>query len=114
MSNKYTFKAVQGNTFNRTFNVTLNGSPWNLSGYTGRMQVRPTVESSKVLLNLNTENGGIVLGGGAGSVSLYASATTMAGIIAGDHVYDIELVSGGGEVTTILKGKFAVAQEVTR
>lgn len=114
MSNNYNLKATQGTTFYFKFTILTAGSPWNLTGYTARMQVRPTVEATKVLLNLNTENGTMSINASLGEVSISVPATTMAGVISGKHVYDIELVSGGGEVTKPLKGKFTVEAEVTR
>ena len=68
----------QGATFRKR--LTWKGplpaqTPIDLTGCTARMQVRPEVESSTVLLELTTANGGITLGGVA------AAATAVAGSI---------------------------------
>lgn len=85
-----------------------------LSGYTGRMQVRADVESTSTILSLTTSNGGITLGGAAGTVLITVSATESATLTAGDYVYDLELVSAGGTVTRLVQGQFTVRPEVTR
>jgi hypothetical protein len=114
MAGHYDFLCEQGATFSRI--VTYQGAdgvPVNLSGYTARLQVRSDYESSIVVLSLTTENGGIALGGAAGTVTLSASATDTAGVSAGDYVYDLELVNGA-IVTRLLQGCFVVDAEVTR
>jgi hypothetical protein len=114
MAGRYDFACEQGATFSRV--VTYQGSDGvavNLTGYTARMQVRETAESGTILLDLTTENGGIALGGSAGTVTLTATATQTAAIAAGEWVYDIELVNGA-TVTRLLQGCFAVDAEVTR
>jgi len=110
----YDIIADQGATFTRV--ITWNdsaGSPVNLSGYTARMQVRQRYVSTTTVLSL-TSGSGITLGGALGTITLLASATTTAAITAGEYLYDLELVSGGGVVTRLLQGSFTVRAEVTR
>lgn len=80
------------------------------------MQVRPSVESSNIILELTTENGGIELGATDGSIALYAEDSTMIAIPEGIYVYDLELIAPSAElfVYKILQGNFAVRSEVTR
>ena len=114
MAGVHNFLCEQGATFSRV--ITYQGSegaPVNLTGYTARMQVRATTEDAAVLLSLTTENGGIALGGAAGTVTLLATATQTAAMPSGELVYDIELVSGA-VVTRLLQGCFVVDAEVTR
>jgi hypothetical protein len=90
------------------------GTLVNLSGYTGRMQVRADVESASTVLSLTTANGGLTLGGAAGTVLITVSSTESATLTAGDYVYDLELVTAGGVVTRLVQGTFTVRAEVTR
>lgn len=91
------------------------GTAVNLTGYTARLNVRETYASASAILTLTTENGGITLGGSAGTITLSASATTTAALTAPfSGVYDLELVSGGGVVTRLLEGVATVSPEVTR
>lgn len=114
MAGVHNFICEQGATFSRV--ITYQGSDGvavNLTGYTARMQVRTDHESATTLLSLTTENGGITLGGVAGTVTLLATATQTAALDAGERVYDIELVNGS-VVTRLLQGCFVVDAEVTK
>jgi hypothetical protein len=52
-----------------------DGTPMDLTGMTGRIQFR-LEEGAPVLLELTTENGGITLGGTAGTIDLLSRAPT--------------------------------------
>ncbi len=104
----------QGATFNYRLTWNLNGSPVDLTGYTARLQVRRSHRAPTALLSLTTETGGITLGDAAGTIDLVASATVSAGVLAGDHVYDLELVDAGGVVVRFAEGAWIVDPEVTR
>jgi hypothetical protein len=110
----YDIVAEQGATFDRVITWRNSaGALINLTSYTARMQVRSDYQSSTVVLNLTTENGGITLGGALGTIALTASATAMAAIASGTYVYDLEMVLGS-VVTRLVQGSFAVNVEVTR
>lgn len=102
----------QGASFDYTLTYQLGGSAVNLTGYTARMQVRQTADSTATALSLATGSG-ITLGGTAGTILLEASATTTAALTSGQFVYDLELVSGS-YVTRLVEGNFVVHGEVTR
>lgn len=109
--------ADQGSTFSRTI-VWRDPAkkPILLSGYTARMQIRPSVGSSTVTLELTTENGGITLGETNGQIRLYISDEVMATIAEHKYVYDLELIGPTEDlyVYKLLYGNFAVRSEVTR
>lgn len=107
---RYNITARQGQTFNFSFTIKTDGTPWNLSTYTGRMHVRKTNISTTKTLDLVSPTN-ITLTS-AGNFSVTVSAATMANITYGDYVYDIELESAGGTVYTVLEGKFLVRQDV--
>lgn len=111
----YNFAIEQGTTFRRTLTLKDNaGALINLTGYSGRMQIRAEVDSATVMLSMTTSNGRIVLGGAAGTVQWYISDTDTA-LLASDGVYDFEIVNGStGDVTRVLKGKVRLDPEVTR
>jgi len=105
----------QGSTFK--LNLTWKdseGVPVDLTGYTARMQVRPTVESADVLLNLSTATGEITLGGAAGTIAAVASAQQTSLIGGRRAVYDLEVEASNGVVTRLLQGAVAISLEVTR
>lgn len=113
---QYDITIEQGATFERTLTWNdQNGSPINLTGYTARMHVRRThYDNGTPLLTLTTENGGITLGGAAGTIALTVSATATSAVTAASGVYDLELVSAGGRVTRLLEGSVDFTPEVTR
>lgn len=89
--------------------------PVNLTGYTARMQIRESLESTTVLHSMTTDpSGGIVLGGTAGTVTLSIPATTTAGFTFDCAVYDLELISSTGVVTAVATGSVILTKEVTR
>ena len=108
----YNIVAEQGATFTFAFTIDTDGTPWNLTGYKARMQVRPFVESTTKIFDLN-ETDGIALGGVTGTVTVTRNATQMTNAKTGRHVYDFELESSGGIVTKILEGRFVIIPEVT-
>lgn len=100
-----------------------SGVAVNLTGYTGRMQVREKYGSDEPLLELTTSNGGITLGGSAGTIALFAPADDLAAIDVQNApgtppektlVYDLELTPAGGEPAKLLFGTFVVRRAVTR
>ena len=48
----YNIKAEQGSTFVFSFTITTDGTAWNLTGYSGRMQVRSSYQSTTKILDL--------------------------------------------------------------
>jgi hypothetical protein len=114
-SDVYNITVTQGDTLSRVLTWTNNAKvPNNLTGYTAKMQVRSSADSTTVVLELSTVNGYIVLGGTAGTITLTVPAANMSIVNAGQYVYDLELVSGGGQKTTIVEGNFKVKAQVTR
>lgn len=108
----YDIVCPQGATFDRYARMTVGGSAFDLTGYTARMQVRETYDSTAALVSLTTGSG-ITLGGTAGTIQWVISSTASAALPDGNFVYDLELVNNN-EVTRLIQGKFTVTPEVTR
>lgn len=106
----------QGSDFSKhlTWRAGEPLAPVDLTGCTARMHVRADLENPTVLLDLNTENGGILLGGASGSVEIVIAAAQTEGITWSDAVYDLEIVFPGGRVRRLLKGTVEIYPEVTR
>lgn len=110
----------QGTTFRQT--VTLrdaDGEPFDLSGWSARMQIREHMHGPLVL-ELTTENGRIELGD-EGEIALTVDAETTASLVVWadyeQYVYDLELhrVDGGvEEVQRPIFGAVVLYPEVTR
>lgn len=90
------------------------GVPIDLTGCVARMQVRPEIESSTVLVELTTENGRILLGGVDGTLILELDPATTAAFDWDSGVYDLEIQHANGDVTALVFGAVSVRKEVTR
>ena len=108
------FTIEQGATFNLILTWEIDTIPVDINNWTARLQARVDVEDTQTVLTLTTENGGITLGGAAGTISLDQSATQTAILPAGNYVYDLELISGIGVVTRLVQGELDISAEVTR
>jgi hypothetical protein len=86
-----------------------------ITGYTARMQVR-LMPGAPVVASLTTENGGIALGGVAGTITLTMTASVSAAIPASGctkYRYDLELISPGGAVRRFIEGTITIRPEIT-
>ena len=112
MSAKYNLVCDQATTFNFQFQIKNDSTPWDLTGYTGTMTVRPFVGANTTTVVASTANGRMVLTALTGRINVTLDAATTAAIAAGRYAYDLVLVSGSS-VTRILEGKFIVTGAVT-
>ena len=105
----------QGVDSNRQF-VWKNslGDAIDLTGYTAKMQLRKTVKSDIVLLELSTANGGIELGGVLGTITLKFKTADTVGFDWRDGVFDLELTSAASDTIRFIEGEFLISPEVTR
>jgi hypothetical protein len=103
----YTIVRTQGDTFILNFNV----SGYNFTGYTAKFQVRASSATTTKLLDLSTDSG--ITMNSSGDVAITAAASLMS-FDTGRYVYDFQITSPGGEVTTLLAGKFVLSSDVAR
>lgn len=88
--------------------------PFNLSGYSARMQIRQKLDDPNYLLELKTQDGTIQINNTAKTIVLFMSATTTAGLNFNTGVYSLELEGNGGDVYPIMSGTVSLVKEVTR
>jgi hypothetical protein len=113
----YNIIADQGSTFSRTIIWRDPAKkPILMEGYTARMHVRTSVDSTDTVLVLTTENGRISLHRTNGQITLTVDDDTMAAIPEDKYVYDLELLGPTKSlyVYKLLTGNFVVRAEVTR
>lgn len=109
-------KVKQGATTRVTLEYTnAAGVPIDLTGYRARMQVRKRAKYSlPVLMELNTENGGLVLGPVPGEIhiKMVASKTSL---LSRNAVYDLHLISQSDpeDVIYVFGGNLVVRPGVT-
>jgi hypothetical protein len=100
----------QGATFLEDFLLEDDEGILDLTGCRAAMQVRAAIGDPTAVLTLTTENGGLVLGGPAGTI---APVFDTDALVPGQYVYDLKLIDSGGEVFRLLQGSFCVSGEVT-
>lgn len=112
---------LKGSTFSQTITWKAGATlatavPVDLTSCRARMQIREELESSVVLREFTTENGGIVLGGATGTIEFgIMSATETAALTWDSGVYDLEIIfSDGVTVLRKIRGAVIVSPEVTR
>ena len=90
--------------------------PQDLTDYTAAMQVRPTAESTEVIISATTANGKLVISAAEGLVTFNIDATETAALSPAQFpaVYDLELTSPTGTVTRLARGAVTLELEVTR
>jgi len=111
----FNFTIEQGTTLSKIFLWKDSaGAVINLTGYSGRMQVRPSVTSETIYLDMLTANGQIVLTPNTGSIQLLLSAAVTGALTWSKAKYDLELLAGNGEVTRLLSGYIDVSRGITR
>ena len=109
-------KIDQGATYSKKA-IWKSGTPQvpvNLTGCTAKMYVKEKVNSVATLLELTTENGGIVLGGILGSIEfckLSALATSQITWTAG--VYDLKIIFPDGTVKRKIAGNIIISPQIT-
>lgn len=85
--------------------------PVDLTGANARMQIRAGLGGA-LLLELNTENGGLAITG-PGTLTRTMSAAQTAALTWADGVYDLEVEYADGTVQRYLQGTVTVSREVT-
>lgn len=121
---KVNLEVWQGKTFEEpyTFGTAIKNEAGELvdiqvtklNGYTGRMQLRSSIDSADVVLELTTENDRIIIDADHGIVTLYIADEDTALLPVGSYKYDLELITASGRVYGPLYGTVKVKGEVTR
>lgn len=101
----------QGTTYSVTISVADDtGSARNLTGYTGRAQLKRSYYT-----NTNTAFTVAINNPSEGEVELSLTATQTSNLKAGRYVYDLELVNTGtNAVERIVEGIVTIYPEVTK
>jgi hypothetical protein len=104
--------ATQYNTYTSGGILEYN-APVPLNGYSAKMQIRSKLSSPDVLLELNTQNGGIVIDTELNTISIIALPSITAELDFDSGIYSLELISGQ-EVVPFCIGNISLIKEVTR
>jgi hypothetical protein len=121
---RYNLLIEQGATFQIELQYRDSaGAVVDLTGYSGRLQIRPAIGSPTTYLclssSLNADGTGLNFSGSygntppsSGSIGVYISAVTSSLLTFTTGVYDLEIQSGSF-VTRLLQGNVQLSKEVT-
>jgi hypothetical protein len=121
---KYNFTIEQGATYTVEIQYKdSNNDPIDLTGYSGRMQIRPAIGSTTTYLclssSLQSDGTGLNFSGSAGinppisgTIGIYISAASSSALTFNQGVYDLEIASGSF-VARLLQGNVQLSKEVT-
>jgi hypothetical protein len=122
---RYSFIIEQGSTLNLELQYKdENGVAINLSDYGGKMQLRSSVDSNDIILELSSslqlDGTGLNFSGSngqtspsSGSIGIYISAASSSLLNFDSALYDLEIFSGSF-VSRILEGQIKLSKEITR
>jgi hypothetical protein len=122
---RYSFVIEQGSTLNLELQYKdANGNPIDLTDYSGKMQIRPSVGSVTEYITLSSslqpDGTGLNFSGSngttspaSGSIGVYISAISSSLLTFDTGLYDMELYSGSF-VTRILEGQVKLSKEITK
>lgn len=89
-------------------------APRELAGYTARMQVRASANSEVALLSLTSPLDGIIVDAATYKTTVTVKPSDTENVTWFNGVYDVEFVSGSGDVVRVLQGDVVLEKEVTR
>lgn len=92
----------------QTLPFTMAG--YDLTTYTAKLQARTQYGAKTAFVTL-TNGSGITLSNGAFTITFTNAQTNLFPL--GRWVYDLEITSGGGQVSRIIEGSFTVTPQVT-
>jgi hypothetical protein len=109
MAGRYALEWDKGDSISQVFTIrNSDQSLFNLTGYDAEFLVAEP-GSDDLLLELNTDNGGIVLGGAQGTITLITETDNLTFRQA---VYNLRLISPSGSVWRIMQGTLCLSPEV--
>jgi len=91
-----------------------NKAAINLTGASARMQVRESVDSPNILLELTSNNGGLIIEPALGKINFFISDSNTTALQGEGGVYDLEVVMPDNTVTRLIEGSVVFVPEVTR
>lgn len=113
--NTVTFNSINASSYNTytSGGILEYNTPIDLANYTARLQMRPQLTSSTVLLELTTANGGIIIDNILKTITISITAAQTQALTFSNAVYSMELVKAN-DVITFITGSVSLVTEVTR
>lgn len=118
--NVYHFEITEGTDFTQSFLYTnpVTGLPINLTGYTADLKIKQASNGTydgysnpSVVLELFAPNGGITLGGTAGTVTVAITAAQTTALTWNQGVYNLTLINASGQRIPFMNGFFTILSD---
>ena len=107
----YNLTIDQGSDFALDLVIKQSGSALDLSNYTGRAQLRTSVDASSASASFTVTK----TNASGGALKMELGAATSSSLAAGQYVYDLEIyTSGDSTVKRIIQGDVTITPEITR
>jgi len=107
----YNLVIDQGSDFALDLVIKQGGTALNLSNYSGRAQLRTSVDASSASATFSVT----VTNAANGALKMQLPAATSSGISAGQYVYDLEIFTANDSIVKrIIQGDVTLTPEVTR
>lgn len=114
---QYDLALEQGATFRLTITWTdASNNPISLVGATAHMSIRTQVantDTGSPLIDLTTANGGLTLGGVAGTISILITAAQTAALTVARGRYDLYVTLSNGDRDRLMEGAVTIDPQVT-
>ncbi len=106
------FEHYKGDTFLEVpFEILIDSVPLNLTGALIKMQLRKNYEKDVVLEFSTTNNKIQIINSSLGTFKIVEQIIDIESF---NYIYDLQITLASGEVETYIKGKFNIANDVTR
>jgi|TARA_R110002167_G_scaffold351325_1_gene563851 hypothetical protein len=107
----YNLVIDQGSDFALDLVIKQAGTALNLTNYSGRAQLRSSVEASSASASFTVT----ITNAANGALKMQLPAATSSGIAAGQYVYDLEIFTANNSIVKrIIQGEVTITPEVTR
>lgn len=112
---RYHIKIEKGADLLLTIDVKdSSSSAENFTGYgTVRSKFKNYISDSSAVLEANNSNSRLTFSDTTGRIDFNVPASVTSNLNEGEGVYDLEVVSGTGQVYRILEGTYEISPEVT-
>lgn len=97
-----------------TGGVVAYNAPNSLAGVTAKMQIRPSLASSTIILELTNDNGKLLINNSDKTITILIGATDTALMDFTTAVYSLELTTAFNEVVQLINGSISLEKEITR
>lgn len=99
------FSLYRGTTLRKTFTWKPGGVVANLVGYSAYVRFRLLTTDPTAAMSLTSQAGGVILGGIAGTLQMFATPLQLEGLAADVYLYELRLVYPNADVASLVQGR---------